>query len=103
MTWLRGITKLYANVARGAFHDSGERLDPPKCHPSTRVAVIQEILDCLDDPKSPELTMWLHGAACAGKSAISQTIAQVLCEQGRLSGSFFFARESITGRGDEKR
>ncbi|KAF8814332.1 hypothetical protein BYT27DRAFT_6336716 [Phlegmacium glaucopus] len=91
------------NVSPGAFHDSGERFDPPKCHPNTRLAVIRDILDWLDDLESPELVMWLHGAAGAGKSAIAQTIAQMLFEQGRLSGSFFFARGSTTGRDDEKR
>ena len=103
MTYPRGIDRLFKNVAPGAFHDSGERFDQPKCHPNTRVAVIQDILDWLDDLESPELVMWVHGAAGAGKSAIAQTIAQILFDQGRLSGSFFFARGSTTGRGDERR
>ncbi|KAF8810751.1 hypothetical protein BYT27DRAFT_7091137, partial [Phlegmacium glaucopus] len=41
-------------VSSGAFHDSGERFDPPKCHPNAQVAVIQDILDWLDDLESPE-------------------------------------------------
>ena len=103
ITFPQGIDRLFLKVAPGAFHDSAERSDPPKCHPNTRVAVIQHILDWLDDPNSSELVMWLHGAAGAGKSAIAQTIAQMLFEQGRLSGSFFSARGSTTGRGDVKR
>ena len=99
----RGINDLFLNVAPGAFHDSGECFDPPKCHPNTRVAVIQEILDWLDDLESSELVMWLHGAAGAGKSAIAQKMAQMLFEQGRLSGAFFFARASTTGRSDQRR
>lgn len=78
MTYPRGIDRLFKNVAPGAFHDSGERFDQPKCHPNTRVAVIQDILDWLDDLESPKLVMWVHGAAGAGKSAIAQTIAQIL-------------------------
>ena len=103
MTFPRGIARLFLNVAPGAFHDSGERFDPPKCHPNTRIAVIRDILDWLDDLESSELVMWLHGSAGAGKSAIAQTLAQMLFEQGRLSGSFFFARGSTTRRGDESR
>ena len=75
MTWLQGIAKLFLNVASGAFHDSGERFDLSKYHPNSRAVVIQEILDWLDDPESPELVMWLHGATGAGKSAIAQSIA----------------------------
>ena len=103
MTFSRGIGRLFPHIASGAFHDSGERFDPPKCHPNTRVAVIRHILEWLNDPESSDLVMWLHGAAGAGKSAIAQTVAQMLFEQGRLSGSFFFARGSTTGRGDVKR
>jgi hypothetical protein len=32
-------------VSLGAIHDSGERYPPPTCHPATRKAVRQIILD----------------------------------------------------------
>jgi len=115
MTWLQGIAILLGNVATRAFHNSWDRLVPPKCHPNTQchpniqchpntqVAAIQEILDWLDDPESAELVMWLHGARGVGKSAIVLTIAQLLCEQGRLSGSFFFPSGSTPGKDDERK
>jgi len=40
-----GIELLQRKIAPGAFHDSGERYDPPKCHEHTRVAILQEIMD----------------------------------------------------------
>ncbi|PPQ74595.1 hypothetical protein CVT26_007841 [Gymnopilus dilepis] len=82
-------------VAPGAFHNSGERFDPPKCHPNTRVAVMNRIMDWIlgqnPDTKS-YLMMWLNGAAGAGKSAIAQSIAERCYEEGYLVGSFVFAR-----------
>jgi len=36
---------LQRHVAPGAFHNSGERYDPPKCHPHTRRAVLTNIMD----------------------------------------------------------
>ncbi|KAF8815010.1 hypothetical protein BYT27DRAFT_7249496 [Phlegmacium glaucopus] len=40
----KGFKILHANIATGAFHDSGERFDAPKCHPNTRKAVLAEII-----------------------------------------------------------
>ena len=33
-----GFKILHANIATGAFHDSGERFNPPKNHPNTRLS-----------------------------------------------------------------
>ncbi|KAF8879985.1 hypothetical protein CPB84DRAFT_1635800, partial [Gymnopilus junonius] len=82
----------------GAFHDSGERFDPPRCHPNTRTAVIQRIMDwvhCDDLATQQVFILWLHGAAGAGKSAIAQTIAELCYAQGILLSSFFFSREDL--------
>ncbi|KAF8957131.1 hypothetical protein BDZ97DRAFT_1627022, partial [Flammula alnicola] len=67
--------------------------DAPKCHPNTRLGVLDEIMDWLKDIQndSPR-TMWMRGAAGAGKSAIARTIAQMCEDAGRLSSSFFFSR-----------
>ncbi|PPQ91639.1 hypothetical protein CVT25_013194 [Psilocybe cyanescens] len=90
-----GFERLQEYVAHGAFHDSGERFDPPKCHPNTRVAVIKWITEWIDGSneetrKAP--IMWLYGAAGAGKSAIAQTIAEILDGQHFFLASFFFWR-----------
>ncbi len=72
------------------FHNSAERHDPPKCHPRTREAIQQKILDWAMDPHNLRLLMWIYGPAGGGKSAIMQTIAERLEELGILGGSFFF-------------
>ncbi|PPQ88276.1 hypothetical protein CVT25_005439 [Psilocybe cyanescens] len=89
------LESLRKYVAHGAFHDSGERFDPPKCHPNTRIAIIKRITDWisgLNGDTRDALIMWLHGAAGAGKSAIAQTIAEILHGQHFFLATFFFSR-----------
>ncbi|PPQ84635.1 hypothetical protein CVT25_015555 [Psilocybe cyanescens] len=90
-----GFERLQEHVAHAAFHDSGERFDPPKCHPNTRVAIIKRITDWisgLNKDTREALIMWLYGAAGSGKSAIAQTIAEILDDQHFVLASFFFWR-----------
>jgi hypothetical protein len=75
---------LHQHIAPGAFHNSEERYDPPKCHPHTRRAVLKKIMDWVKDPNKVALFLWLYGPAGAGKSAIAQTIAELLEKQGFL-------------------
>ncbi|KAF8951073.1 hypothetical protein BDZ97DRAFT_1604575, partial [Flammula alnicola] len=82
----------------GAFHTSDENYDAPKCHPKTRLAILKEIMDWLNDTDEPHHAMWMRGAAGAGKSAIARTIAQMCDEQGQLSSSFFFSRTASDAR-----
>jgi len=86
-------------IAPGAFHNSDERHDPPKCHPHTRKAVLK-IMDWVKDANKVALILWLYGPAGAGKSAIAQTIAELLEEAGLLAGAFFFSRNGV-GRDDK--
>uniref|UniRef100_A0A8H7XX30 Nephrocystin 3-like N-terminal domain-containing protein n=1 Tax=Psilocybe cubensis TaxID=181762 RepID=A0A8H7XX30_PSICU len=86
------LALLSSKIATGASHNSAERFDPPKCHPNTREAIFQTILNWLDDSvKSPQI-MWVYGSAGVGKSAIAQSIAEMCFHTGKLLGSFFFAR-----------
>ncbi|KDR67010.1 hypothetical protein GALMADRAFT_258674 [Galerina marginata CBS 339.88] len=89
-------------MAPGAFHNSAERYDPPKCHPQTRVAVIQAIIDWIEDGQKTSFIMWLNGPAGAGKSAIAQEIAELFHKSGRLAASFFWSRYAA-GRNNEER
>ena len=84
----------------GAFHNSDERYDAPKCHPHTRKAVLKEITDWVKDPNKVALFLWLYGPAGAGKSAIAQTIAELLAKAGLLAAAFFFSRNAA-GRNDK--
>ena len=90
------------HIAPSAFHNSTERFDPPKCHPKTREAITAKIEAWAEErPDAIErLILWMYGPAGAGKSAITQTIAE-LCE-GLLGASFFFSR-TAEGRSDSSR
>ncbi|KAF8817188.1 hypothetical protein BYT27DRAFT_6948895 [Phlegmacium glaucopus] len=98
----KGIDLLYSSIAPGAFHNSAERYDPPKCHPATRVAVLEYIMKWINDLNRLCLFLWLYGPAGAGKSAIAQTIAEKCHELKILAASFFFSRTAV-GRNDESR
>ena len=85
---------LKPHIAPGAFHNSDERYDPPKCHPHTRRAVLKKITDWVKDANKVALFLWLYGPAGAGKSAIAQTIAELLEQAELLAAAFFFSRNS---------
>ncbi|KAF8968854.1 hypothetical protein BDZ97DRAFT_332891 [Flammula alnicola] len=88
-----GFDRLQKAASPGAFHNSGERFDSPRCHPKTRLAVLEKIMRwILGSEDRNALIMWLHGAAGAGKSAIAQTIAERCYEAKLLIATFFFAR-----------
>ncbi|KDR83290.1 hypothetical protein GALMADRAFT_16197, partial [Galerina marginata CBS 339.88] len=77
----------------GAFHNSRERFDPPKCYPDTREAVLTEIMDWIIGKVGwDRYVKWLYGPAGAGKSAIAQTIAEMCYNNRTLLASFFFSR-----------
>ncbi|KAF4613610.1 hypothetical protein D9613_008180 [Agrocybe pediades] len=91
--------KLTDAIAPNAFHDSAARFDPPKCHPRTRVRILDDIMDWIlgqgqDTPVKPFL--WLNGAAGAGKSAIAQSTIERCIERGIRLASFFFSNSDST-------
>ncbi|KAF8956885.1 hypothetical protein BDZ97DRAFT_144482 [Flammula alnicola] len=92
-----GFDRLQEAVASAAFHNSAQRIDPPKCHPNTRLAVLHKIMEWIQNSENRDAwIMWLNGAAGAGKSAIAQSIAE-LCIKSKLSiASFFFFRTDPT-------
>ncbi|KAF9471918.1 hypothetical protein BDN70DRAFT_520277 [Pholiota conissans] len=89
--------KLKAAAAPSALYDSSARFDPPKCHPNTRVAVLEYLIGWIFGHNDPEvLIMWLYGPAGGGKSAILQTIAERCAEKRNILASFFFGRSDPT-------
>ncbi|KAF8178459.1 hypothetical protein BJ912DRAFT_983863 [Pholiota molesta] len=87
------LQQLQREGAPSAFHNSCARFDPPKCHPNTRVAVLEYLMGWIFGHNDPEaLILWLYGPAGAGKSAILQTIAELCFERKVLLASFFFGR-----------
>ncbi|KDR74793.1 hypothetical protein GALMADRAFT_29383, partial [Galerina marginata CBS 339.88] len=82
-----------------AFHDSDDVHDPPKCHPNTRVAVLNKIMDWIHgaDPETRNaLIMWIYGPAGSGKSAIARSIAELCAKEGILVATYFFSRFDST-------
>ena len=80
-------------VSPNSFYDSDNRPDPPKCHPNTRVAVINKIIDWATGMIDTDAFMlWLYGPAGAGKTAIARKVAELFAEHGLLLASFLFFR-----------
>ena len=93
---MKGLHYLKLGVSLGAIHDSAERSPAPNCHPDTREAVRQIILDWISCESSASYFFWLYGPAGAGKTSILQAIAEFLCSRcgsdQNFGGSFFFSR-----------
>jgi len=96
---LGGFERLQQAVATRAFHNAGDSFDPPKCHPNTRIAVINKIMNWIvglgEDDKNAVM-LWFYGPAGAGKSAIAHNIAKRCELENRLLASFFFSRSDST-------
>lgn len=89
---------LYKATAYSALHNSGERFDPPRCHPNTRVAVLDRIMTWAEGHGNGEEAqiIWMFGPVGTGKSAIAQTIAERCLAAGLLLAAFFFSRSDAT-------
>ncbi|KAF4609705.1 hypothetical protein D9613_011983 [Agrocybe pediades] len=93
------IDKLTDAIAANAFHDSAARFDPPKCHPRTRVKILDEIMGRIvgqGENTAVKPFLWLNGAAGAGKSAIAQSTIERCMERGLRLASFFFSKTDPT-------
>lgn len=86
-----GCVELSAHIAAAAMHNSGERVDAPKCHKETRIAVQDDIFSCLAQSKRSEELVWLTGPTGAGKTAIMGTVCDRLKEDERLAAAFYFS------------
>ncbi|KAJ7618079.1 hypothetical protein FB45DRAFT_1063579 [Roridomyces roridus] len=85
-----GLDTLHRHAALEALYNSAESFPQPRCHPETRIELLDKLRDRLRYPETR--VVWLHGPAGAGKSAIMQTLSQQLEEAGKLGGTFFFKR-----------
>jgi len=72
--------------------DSSERMNPARCHPHTRNAVIEEIMAWIEDSNPAASMMIMHGPAGSGKSALAQSIAERCKLRRWLAAAFFFSR-----------
>ncbi|KAJ7450428.1 hypothetical protein FB451DRAFT_993344, partial [Mycena latifolia] len=96
-----GIQILHHAVALEALYDSAESFPQPRCHPETRIEILDDLYNWAVDDGHSYPICWLHGPAGAGKSAVMQTLCQRLHDSDRRGGSFFFKRGHTT-RGNAK-
>ena len=83
---------LLQHCALSALLDSSERMNPARCHPKTREAVIEEIMAWIGDSNPAPSMMVMHGPVGSGKSALAQSIAERCKLQYWLAAAFFFSR-----------
>ncbi|PPQ75498.1 hypothetical protein CVT25_012039, partial [Psilocybe cyanescens] len=96
------VKRLLEASSPGALYNSGERFDPLKCHPNTRTAILQKLMDWFIGVFGwDNLVLWLYGPAGAGKSAIAQTFAELCAEKNFLLASFFFSRSDSRRNNDK--
>ncbi|RXW22440.1 hypothetical protein EST38_g3414 [Candolleomyces aberdarensis] len=91
-----GWRTLLAHTAANALHDSRARYDPPKCDEDTRVEVIRELTNWIEDRESPQRLLCMTGAAGSGKSALQQTMAEICSKSNILGSAYFFAAADST-------
>ncbi|KAF9443940.1 hypothetical protein P691DRAFT_653273, partial [Macrolepiota fuliginosa MF-IS2] len=66
---------------------------PRNCHPGTRMQYIDQIVNWgLEGSDPGHRIFWLKGPAGVGKSAISQSCAEMFAARKRLVAAFFFSR-----------
>ena len=92
-----GADTLERRTAPGAAFDSGNKYDPPKCHPRTRTAIFSMIKSWLHDERRDYGMLWMYGPNSVGKSSIAETIS----DEALLPASFLFSR-SVAGLNTEK-
>jgi hypothetical protein len=91
------MEKLLEKTILGAEFDSSDRDPPPRCHPGTRLAVLERCLSFISNCEGVKKMRWVFGAAGVGKSAIMQSVAESPELPVGSHVSIFF---SINGRDD---
>ncbi|KAJ6568686.1 hypothetical protein B0H19DRAFT_1373226 [Mycena capillaripes] len=93
----KGIELLHLASVVEAFGDSADSQPQPRCHPETRVKLIEDLYKwATDEDRVKQQTFWLYGPAGAGKTAVMRTLCQRLQEEGQLGAAFFFKRGHAT-------
>ncbi|KAF7763851.1 hypothetical protein Agabi119p4_8388 [Agaricus bisporus var. burnettii] len=91
------MEKLLENTISGAASDSSARDPPPRCHPGTRLAILERCLHFIANCNDNKKIRWVVGSAGVGKSAILQNVAESPKLPVTSQASVFF---SINGRND---
>ncbi|KAF9454280.1 hypothetical protein P691DRAFT_770717 [Macrolepiota fuliginosa MF-IS2] len=94
------MNKLEEYTIPGAAFDDSDRDPPPRCHPDTRLAILQRAQNFFTNHQRNKNILWLVGPAGVGKSAIMQSLAENVSSStpsNIILGSLFF---SVNGRDD---
>ncbi|KAJ7616423.1 hypothetical protein FB45DRAFT_757223, partial [Roridomyces roridus] len=60
LKWFQGLDTLHRHAALEAIYDSAESFPQPRCHPETRIKMLDDLCRRLNDPGIR--VIWLHGA-----------------------------------------
>ncbi|XP_006463213.1 hypothetical protein AGABI2DRAFT_207887, partial [Agaricus bisporus var. bisporus H97] len=91
------MEKLLQETIPGAASDSSARYPPPRCHPGTRLAILERCLSFIANCSGVKKIRWVVGSAGVGKSAIMQNVVDSPSLPVTAHASVFF---SINGRDD---
>lgn len=90
------------HIIPGTDFDSSSRDDPPRCHPDTRTNFLEQLQAHIHNTSLGTRLVWLVGPAGVGKSAIMQSLAEVVCPLPTLRcATLFFSRPN--NRDDPKK
>ncbi|EKM75183.1 hypothetical protein AGABI1DRAFT_132534 [Agaricus bisporus var. burnettii JB137-S8] len=89
------MEKLLEKTIPGAEFDSSARDPPPRCHPGTRLAILEQCLSFVRNCEDNKKMRWVVGAAGVGKSAVVQSVVESPELAVSCHASVFF---SINGR-----
>ncbi|KAK1218685.1 hypothetical protein PQX77_018583 [Marasmius sp. AFHP31] len=88
---------LSSRAAFSALHDAEARYPQPNVLPGTRVKILQELTDWIEDGSADKSRVhWVYGAAGVGKSAIAQAVSEEFTRNGQLAAAFFFSRNDAS-------
>lgn len=86
------LRPLHVHAMEDAELHSVGRWPQPRCHPGTRVDIIERIHTWLTDEDRDQNMMWLSGPAGVGKTAVTQTIGELAEELGIFGAAVFFSK-----------
>ncbi|KAF9259448.1 hypothetical protein L218DRAFT_874688 [Marasmius fiardii PR-910] len=86
------IREALAGIGFSYRHDSHARFPYPKCSGDTHKRIVDELLIWARSSQQLPGAYWIWDSANAGKSGITQTVAEI-CDGKELLAAFFFSRE----------
>ncbi len=87
------LREMLQYIIPGTEFDSSSRNNPPKCHPNSRTRFLDELNARIEDVALDTRIVWLFGPAGVGKSAIMQSLIEIVHPLPSLTcATLFFSR-----------